>query len=59
MLLLFGLNINFVEKCLIFRVRCVKCGGVCFMIGGNLYFLMVLIYNVGGVGDIRFVRIKG
>lgn len=41
------------------RVCCVKRGGVCFIVGGNLWFLMVLIYNVGGVGDVRVVKIKG
>lgn len=40
------------------RVCCVKCGGVWFMVGGNLWFLMVFIYNVGGVGNVVVVRIK-
>lgn len=41
------------------KVWCVKCGGIWFIIGGNLYFLMILIYNVGGVGDLKVVKVRG
>ncbi|KAG0554482.1 hypothetical protein M758_12G098900 [Ceratodon purpureus] len=41
------------------RVRCAKRGGVRFTIGGNPWFMMILIHNVGGAGDIRAVQIKG
>ncbi|XP_068656129.1 expansin-A23-like [Aristolochia californica] len=41
------------------RVPCVKTGGVKFELKGNPSFLLVLIYNVGGTGDISSVNIKG
>ncbi|CAN0878424.1 EXPA23 [Linum grandiflorum] len=41
------------------RVRCQKRGGVKFQITGNPYFNLVLVYNVGGVGDVKNVRVKG
>lgn len=41
------------------RVNCNKRGGVRFQLNGNPYFMMILIYNVGGGGDIRAVNIKG
>ena len=41
------------------RVPCTKKGGVKFQITGNPYFLLVLLYNVGGAGDISDVKIKG
>ncbi|PON40770.1 Expansin, partial [Parasponia andersonii] len=41
------------------RVRCVKNGGVKFEIKGNPNWLLVLLYNVGGAGDVSSVRIKG
>ncbi|KAF8105727.1 hypothetical protein N665_0157s0290 [Sinapis alba] len=41
------------------RVKCPKRGGVRFEIKGNPYFIMVLVYNVGGVGDVTSVAIKG
>ncbi|CAN8233064.1 unnamed protein product [Cochlearia groenlandica] len=41
------------------RVPCRKIGNVRFETKGNPYFLMVLVYNVGGAGDIRAMQIKG
>nr|XP_023915801.1 expansin-A22-like [Quercus suber] len=41
------------------RVPCTKQGRVKFQITGNPYFLLVLLYNVGGAGDISDVKIKG
>ncbi|KAF8399579.1 hypothetical protein HHK36_015446 [Tetracentron sinense] len=41
------------------RVMCYKQGGIKFEIKGNPYWIMVLMYNVGGVGDILDVKIKG
>ncbi|CAH8363116.1 unnamed protein product [Eruca vesicaria subsp. sativa] len=41
------------------RVRCQKRGGVRFQIKGNPHFIMVLVYNVGGAGDVTSVAIRG
>ena len=41
------------------RVSCIKKGGVKFEVKGNPYWLLVLLYNVGGAGDVSNVRIKG
>ncbi|XP_022741856.1 expansin-A23-like [Durio zibethinus] len=41
------------------RVLCSKKGGVQFQVKGNPYWTVVLIYNVGGAGDVKDVKIKG
>ncbi|GMI87427.1 expansin A25, EXPANSIN 25 [Hibiscus trionum] len=41
------------------RVPCVKTGGIMFEIKGNQWWLMVLVYNVAGAGDVVDVKIKG
>ncbi|XVE85760.1 hypothetical protein DITRI_Ditri17bG0117000 [Diplodiscus trichospermus] len=41
------------------RVPCIKSGGVMFEIKGNPYWILVLVYNVGGAGDVTDVKIKG
>lgn len=41
------------------RVTCHKIGGVRFEIKGNPNFIMVLVYNVGGAGDVNNVAIRG
>ncbi|KAG6522032.1 expansin-A3-like [Zingiber officinale] len=41
------------------RVPCFKRGGIRFELKGNPHFLLVLVYNVAGAGDVRAVRVKG
>ncbi|TYJ00511.1 hypothetical protein E1A91_A13G090600v1 [Gossypium mustelinum] len=41
------------------RVPCVKSGGVKFKINGNQYWILILVYNVAGAGDVVDVKIKG
>ncbi|CAH2044929.1 unnamed protein product [Thlaspi arvense] len=41
------------------RVACQKRGGVRFELRGNPYYIMVLVYNVGGAGDVTSMAVKG
>jgi hypothetical protein len=41
------------------RVSCQKTGGIMFNIQGHTYFLQVLVYNVGGMGDVSSLQIAG
>ncbi|KAJ0653532.1 putative rlpA-like protein, double-psi beta-barrel [Helianthus annuus] len=41
------------------RVPCAKKGGIRFTITGNPYHTMVLVWNVGGAGDVTCMEVKG
>lgn len=41
------------------RVPCIKNGGTRFTINGNPYWILVLVYNVGGAGDVNAMQVKG
>ncbi|XP_043695890.1 expansin-A25-like [Telopea speciosissima] len=41
------------------RVPCFKTGGIKFEMNGNPYWILVLVYNVAGAGDIIDVKVKG
>lgn len=41
------------------RVPCAKKGGMRFLITGNPWFLLVLVTNVGGAGDVQLLQVKG
>jgi hypothetical protein len=41
------------------RVKCQKAGGIHFTMNGNPWAFLVLLTNVGGVGNVRSVSVKG
>ncbi|MQL84051.1 hypothetical protein Taro_016543 [Colocasia esculenta] len=40
------------------RVPCVKSGGIKFEIKGNKYWFSILVYNIGGAGNVHTVAVK-
>ncbi|KAK9118938.1 hypothetical protein Scep_017031 [Stephania cephalantha] len=41
------------------RVPCDRTGGIRFLVNGNPYAMLVLVYNVGGARDVHGVAIRG
>lgn len=47
-------------RCLcFFRAPCAKKGGMRFTINGNPWFVMILVTNCGGAGDVQQLQIRG
>lgn len=41
------------------RVGCSRSGGIKFLAQGHTYFMQVLVYNVGGMGDVTSLSVQG